>query len=230
VAMSLALVCGAIATGALAFASYRERVVVQRLVLRLRDLKTRDATLRSLHFRVDQAVASRSEFRIEEALRFTLEPLIIAGLWDEVSALTRRAHHQETHSAFGRWLAGVRALAELYRGELDAAEAVLAGLSLDDPWLAAVDALRLALTGRGDDALQRIADAGPSPNLAVRYQRDLAEVHALAANGRRSEARQRIEASIRRNDGFVDAVLDLEGPASPIARAVVAGPAGPFRG
>lgn len=227
---ALALVCGGIATGAVLIANFRDRVVVRSLVRRLRNPASRTDALADLHRRVAMAFASGDAFRREEAMRYALEPLIVAGLWDEVATLTTKYPGPSSADApFWKWLAGVRALAELHRGDAEGAAEALEGVEVDQGWLGAVDALRLAVAGDGDAALARLETLKGRIGVAARYQRDLAEVHALAATGKRDRAKALLEEHRDRDDGFLEAVVQLEGPASPIARAVIAGAAGPFR-
>ncbi len=225
----LALVVGGIATGAVLIASFRDRVVVRSLAKRLRDPKTRARALEELHRRVAIAFASGNAFRCEEAMRYALEPMIVAGLWDDVAALTTQYQSPSSTGPFWSWLAGVRALAELHRGDAEAAEEALAGVQIDKGWLAAVDALRLAVAGDGDAAFARLESLQGRIGVAARYQRDLAEVHALAATGKRAQAKAILESRFAQQDGFLEAVVGLEGPASPIARSILAGASGPFR-
>ncbi len=230
--LSLALVAGGVAAVAVAWANYRERIVIGRIVAALRDPERRDGAIAELRRKVDRAFQARDIGAIEDALRFAIEPLVITGFWDDVAAFASRATPDHVRPAFARWLAGVHALAELHRGELDEAEAALAAVEIEGSWLLAVDALRLAVQGDGEAALARL---GPLPmkkmGLAARFQRDLAQVHAWVAVGRRDEARTLLEAALERKDQpFLDAVVRLEGPASPLARSVLAGTgAGPFR-
>lgn len=225
----LALVVGGIATGAVLIASFRDRVVVRSLAKRLRNPKTRARALEDLHRRVAMAFSSGNAFRCEEAMRYALEPMIVAGLWDDVAALTMQYQSPSSTGPFWSWLAGVRALAELHRADAEAAEEALAGIQIDKGWLAAVDALRLAVAGDGDAAFERLKSLQGRIGVAARYQRDLAEVHALAATGKRDQAKSILEKRFAEQDGFLEAVVALEGPASPIARSILAGASGPFR-
>ncbi len=230
---TLTLLCGAIAATAVAVANYRERVVLARRVRRLKDPATRRRALAETRAHVDRALLEGDPIQRERKLREALVPLLSAELWNEVATLARAARRSADRQQrpVSAWLAGIHALAELHRGDLDAAEAALAGQSLDKPWLMAIDAVRLALGGQPDRAMRRIAQLDSRGHLAVgaRFQRDLAEVHALAALGRRSDARQRLEASLRRRDGVAQAAAQVEGPASALARSFGVGAGGPFR-
>lgn len=227
---ALALVCGGIATGAVLIANFRDRFVVRSLARRLHDPNTRPDALAELHRRVAVAFQSGDSFRREEAMRYALEPLIIAGLWDEVAALTTQYPGPASPELpFWKWLAGVRALAELHRGNAPGAEVALQGVEIDQGWLGAIDALRLAVAGEGEASLERLESLQARMGIAARYQRDLAEVHALAATGKRDKAKTMLEEHREKKDGFLEAVVRLEGPASPIARSVIASASGPFR-
>jgi len=229
VALTLALVCGAAAAAAVVVASYRDEIVVRRLVRQLRDPDRRARTLDLLSRRVRTAVASRDGFRIEEALRYAIEPLILAGCWDEVAQLASLATGWNMRPAFLRWLAGVHALAELHRGDAEAAEEALSEVELEGPWLVAVDALRLAIAGEGEKALERLGDPPRRAGLAVMHQRRLAEVHALVSVGRREEARVLLRQMRSDGDQELRSVLDPEGPASGLAASELGPAGGPFR-
>ena len=225
-ALSLALVCGGFAAASLVYATFRETVLVKRTVAHLRDPARRAVTLERLRQRVRLAERSQDLTRLEDTLREALEPLLIVGLWDEVAELAERAspHHR---APFAQWLAGVHALAELYRGDSAHAAALLAEAEVKGPWLVAIDALRLALAGDGTGALDRLGDEPKRPSFAIRHQRRLARAHALAAVGRREEARKLLVSM--RNEGTVEAALAPEGPASPLAAQLLSPAAGPFR-
>ncbi len=174
------------------------------------------------------AAARGDVIAFQEALRSALEPLIVLGEWSEVAWYASFAESRPNHrEGFARWLRGVHALAEMHTGDLDAAAAALAGVTLDGPWLNTVDALRLALSGEGEAALARIEALPARLGRAARHQKDLAEVHALAGMGRRDDARKKLESM--RKDGSIESVLDPQGPASGMAASMIAGAEGPFR-
>ncbi|MEM1416716.1 MAG: hypothetical protein AAGH15_17595 [Myxococcota bacterium] len=229
VALALALVCGGAAAAAVLVASYRETIVVRRLVGQLRDPKQREKTLALLRRRVERALRTADPFRVEDAVRFAVEPLVAVGLWDEVGWFAAQVRSWSPRPTFARWLAGVEALAELHRGDVRAAEAALERVEVRGPWLVAVDAYRLALGGDGEGALERLGTAPERVGLAVRHQRRLAKVHALAAAGRRDETRALLETMRREDPATLNPVLHPEGPASSLAAAVLAGGPGPFR-
>ncbi|MAQ16168.1 MAG: hypothetical protein CMN30_15430 [Sandaracinus sp.] len=225
-ALSLALVCGGFAAASLAYATFRETVLVRRTVARLRDPKRRAVTVEQLRQRVSLAAASGDIGRLEDTLREVLEPLLVVGLWDEVAEFAEHAspHHR---ALFARWLAGVHALAELHRGDTERARSLLEGAEVTGEWLGAIDALRLALTGDGEAALERLGDEPRKLSFAIKHQRQLARAHALAGVGRRDEAREVLRAMERQ--GLVEAALAPEGPATPLAAQLVGPNGGPFR-
>lgn len=229
VALALALVCGGAAAAAVFVASYRDTVVVRRLVRRLRDPARRPTTLAALRRRVDTALRTADPFRVEDAVRYAVEPLVAAGLWDEVGWFAAQVRSWSPRPTFARWLAGVEALAELHRGDVEAAEAALERVEVSGPWLLAVDAYRLALAGEGEAAMTRLGAAPERAGLAVQHQRRLTEIHALVSLGRRDDARRLLESMRREDPAALTPVLRPEGPASSLAAAVLAGGAGPFR-
>ena len=228
-ALSLALVCGGAAAASLLYATYREHVVIRRTIARLRDPEQRERTLARLRAKVFAATRSGDTIRVEEALRSALEPLLVVGLWDEVNELAALAGDNRSYrQPFARWLAGVHALAQLHRGNNVDASAILEATPIEGPWLIAVDALRRALAGDGDGALQRLGDGPRRPSYAIVHQRRLARAHAYVASGKRDQAREILKAM--QEDGVLEAVLAPEGPASGIAAELLsASEAGPFR-
>lgn len=225
-ALTLALVTGGFAAASVLYATFREQVVVRRTVARLRDPDKRQQTLERLRAKVVNAAKTGDLVRLEDSLRAALEPLLVVGLWDEVSELAEYAsvHHR---TLFSRWLAGVHALAELHRGDPEQAKKLLDGANVQGDWLIAVDALRLALAGDGDEALAKLGDGPKRPTFAIRHQRRLARVHALAAQGRRDDARALLREMA--DDGVLEAALAPEGPATGMAAAMLAPDGGPFR-
>lgn len=227
VVLTLALVSGAAAAAAVLFASYREQIVVRRLVSELRDPTRRPRAVARLRRRVDVALVGGDAARIEDAIRFAVEPLIIAGCWDDVDWFAR--HARGGRIAFRKWMAGVHALAHLHAGDAPAAAVALADVPLEGPWLLAVDAMRLAFDGRGDEALERLGAPPRKAGLAILHQWRLAEAHALAAAGRREEALARLRAMKEDGTDVLASVLDPAGPASGLAASLLAGGGGPFR-
>jgi len=225
-AFTLALVTGGFAAASVLYATFREQVVVRRTVAKLRDPDKREQTLSRLRASVKSAAQTGDLVRLEDSLRQAVEPLLVVGLWDEVAELAEHAspHHR---TLFSRWLAGVHALAELHRGDPEEAKRLLDGASVKGPWLTSVDALRLALAGEGDEALALLGDPPRRPSYAIRHQRRLARVHALAALGRRDEARTLLREMA--GDQVLEAALAPEGPATGMAAAMLAPDGGPFR-
>ena len=200
--------------------------MVRRTIARLRDPDKRQQTLDRLRGQVQRAAQTGDLVRLEDALRHALEPLLVVGLWDEVAELAEHAssHHR---TLFARWLAGVHALAELHRGDAEEAQRLLDGASVQGPWLIAIDALRLALAGEGEEALAKLGDGPKRPTFAIRHQRRLARVHALAGLGRREEARALLREMA--DDKVLESALAPEGPATGLAAAMLAPEGGPFR-
>ena len=225
-ALGLALVCGGFAAASVLYATFREQVTVRRTVARLRDPHRRAETIERLRWEVIRAAQTGDLVRLEDALREALEPLLVVGLWDEVAELADHAspHHR---TLFSRWLAGVHALAELHRGDPVRAHHLLQNATVEGPWLVAIDALRLALNEDGKGALERLGDDPRRMSFAIRHQRRLARAHALAALGRRDEARDVLRAMAR--DDVLEAALAPEGPATALAADILAPAGGPFR-
>lgn len=225
-ALTLALVTGGFAAASVLYATFREQVVVRRTIARLRDPDKRQQTIDRLRAKVTSAAQIGDLVRLEDSLRQALEPLLVVGLWDEVAELAEHAspHHR---TLFARWLAGVHALAELHRGDAAEAERLLSAASVHGAWLTAIDALRLALAGDGEAALQTLGEGPKRPTFAIRHQRRLARVHALAALGRREEARALLREMA--DERVLEAALAPEGPATGMAAAMLAPAGGPFR-
>lgn len=232
--LTLALLTTGVAASAVAWAHYRDKIVIGRAVRALRDPNRRADTIAKMRARVAAAYRSQSVGMIEDALRRALEPLVIVGFWDDVVAFAKLADLDVLRSAFARWLGGVHALAEMHRGDLDAAAAILARVEVTGSWLVAIDALRLALSDEPEDA-QRAIDAleglPPKRGIAADFQARLARVHALVTLGRTDEARALIAAARGEDQVFLDALVRLEGPASTLARSALAADVGdgPFR-
>lgn len=226
VAISLAAVCGMIAAGSLLYSTYREHVVVGRLVSRLRDPERRAAAISELRARLQRAQARGDILLLEDAIRHALEPLILAGCWDDVAWFA--SHAKGTHRrTFEQWLCGVHALAELHAGDPAAAARALEGVAIEGGWLVSIEALRLALAGDGAGALERLEEVPRRPGAAVIHQRRLAQVHGLVAVGRREEARK--ELLVMQSEGSLEAALEPVGPASGLAASMLGGASGPFR-
>ncbi len=225
-AFTLALVTGGFAAASVLYATFREQVVVRRTVARLRDPDKRAETVQRLRRQVASAAQTGDLVRLEDSLRQALEPLLVVGLWDEVSELAEYAspHHR---TLFSRWLAGVHALAELHRGDPDEAKRLLDQGQVHGPWLTAVDALRLALAREGEEALAKLGDGPKRPSYAIKHQRRVARVHALAALGRRDEARKLLRQMA--DDDVLEAALSPEGPATGMAASMLSPAGGPFR-
>ena len=219
--LSLTLLCGGAAILTVAYASYREHVLTVRTVRRLRDDKSYPAVLAQLKRRV---VTNADVHGREEAVREALEALILAGRWDDVPWFVARA--SETRRVrFARWVQGVSALASIRAGDLDAARAALASVGIEGPWLISIDALRLALGGHGQEALDRLGDEPEVSNAAIAHHRWLAEVHGLTALGRREEAARMMS----RCPEWLQSVVDIEGPATSLAIGLLHADDGPFR-
>ena len=225
-ALTLALVTGGFAAVSVLYATFREQVRVRRTIARLRDPDQRRQTVAYLRAKVLRAARAGDLVRLEDALRNALEPLLVVGLWDEVAELAEQAsaHHRPL---FARWLAGVHALAELHRGDAEQAKRLLEGASVQGEWLTAIDALRLALGGEGEEALAKLGQHTKRPTYAIGHQRRLARVHALAGLGRREEARGLLREMA--DEGVLEAALAPEGPATGMAAAMLAPEGGPFR-
>ncbi len=233
--MSPEIVLGVLTAGVGVFGSgfawvmrKRRSQSVRSMVARLREPTTRAAALDLLHGRVRFANGTGDIFKTEEALRDALEPVILAGLWEDVIELAKAGVMNHTPE-FSRWLHGVVGLAYLYEQNYPRSQSELEQVKQPDDWVTSVDTLRLALSGEARQAMEALDGLASSRSPAVRYQCRLARMHALAALGQEDSAEEMLREVMREQPEIIEAVVELEGPASPIARKMQRGGASPFR-
>lgn len=228
---ALMLLCSGVGAAAVLIANYRDHIVAGRLRQQLQDPKARRGAERRLVEAIDSAGALGDSPGVESSTRFAVELLAAAQSWQALLMAVDRAELTLLRPGFRRWLTGIRALSLLHLGQRQEAADALADALVapeEHPWLASIDALRVALEGDGESALNRLRLLDTDIP-AVIHHRQIAEVHALVSLGRHQEAQQKVETLFDSDPGVLESLLSPPGPASAMA-ARLAGPRqGPFR-
>ncbi|NIR61502.1 MAG: hypothetical protein GWO02_19415, partial [Gammaproteobacteria bacterium] len=163
-----------------------------RVVASLKSPRTSRRARATLLRELRVAELSGDHDRYARQLLRTVDAFCRAGFYEELLELLDRARYDRVNARGCRYLAVYGALAHIHLEQMEEARNLLDGIegSLDgswEEWRLAIDAITAAAVGRRREA-KALASWMNDDQYAL--EREVAEAHALAAEGRRAEAQQ----------------------------------------
>ena len=227
VIVDLVVVVGGMAGFAVMVASRFDRLFSRKTVEALADPSRRGKALARAQRRLERAAREGNVARYEDVLIEVVQALAQLGLWSDLRRFASVAP-RGGRKTVREWLAGLEALAAMHEEDHAGAASILKEVGVSGAWLESVEALRLAVAGRGEEALARLEGARESRLPTLGYVRALAAVHAYAALGRRDAARDAIRAWLDAG-GKLEDFQSPRGPATSLSVSL-ASPGSPYRG
>ena len=200
------------------------------LALRLREPGARAearAALEELLARLRDAKGESAGRRYANIVLIIVAPITEAGLWDWVEALltdlpvTAMTPSQRALRAQGL------STCRLREGDIEGTQKALAEVPrpVDEPrveaWLSTTEALVLAVTGQGEEALRRLGEEDGASDESLKQSQRIVRAHAFASRGDSARAQALLEQVCREvGPQALDRAIDPPGPASELARRV----------